>query len=137
MTRLRRVLKIDTFIQGLVLVGITLMAIVGLISQQGLIVFSLFGLLLLGLWQLISALVIGFGFGQKNRLQYLLGVVIYLAIVIGLLSLSSYLNIHWLGQFVYIVGLLLVPYAIGWWYFFQSFTDLSQRFKIPRSFWDI
>ncbi len=137
MTRIRRVLKVDTLVQGLVLVSITLLAIISFLTQQGFIVFSLFGLLLLGGWQVLSALVIGFGFGQKNRLQYLAGVFLYLGAVIGLLSLFSYWDVSFLQEITYVTGLLVIPYLISWWYFYQSYTDLSQRFKIPRSFWDI
>lgn len=137
MTRLRKILKVDTFIQGLVLASITLLALVSLITQQGFLVFSLLGLIFLGIWQVLSALVIGFGFSQKNRVQYLLLSMLYLAGMIGLMSLASYWSVDWLRQLTFTLGLLLIPYGIGWWYFFQSYTDLHVRLKVPRSFWDI
>ena len=79
----------------------------------------------LGLWQVVSALVLSVRFGDKIRSKYLLIVAAYFVV----LFLMSFID------FGGIAGIwLLGSIPLAGWYAYQTYKDASYN---PKSFWDL
>ncbi len=83
---------------------------------------------IVGLWQVISALILTLGYGIESRKKYLLFVAIYF--------LALYISISVLSFSINIPGILLlvmsIPVAI--WYGYMTYKDKN---RVPKSFWDL
>jgi len=80
-------------------------------------------IMLLGLWQLFSALFLTLGYGDKRRIYYLLGVTIYaiLFLVFGYTDFSGIPHLFALPTFLI-------------WYAILTYKDATYR---TPSFWDL
>jgi len=79
---------------------------------------------LLNAWQVLSALILGLGYGDKKRIYYLLAVVVYFVI----LWLSSFSSIPY-SEYTIVASL---GFAI--WYAYLTYKDATYR---TPSFWDL
>lgn len=78
---------------------------------------------LLGAWQVISALVLGFRFQDETRLRYLLFVAIYFLILFFVASID-YFAAFW----------LCASLVLAIWYAHKTYKDATYS---PKSFWDL
>ena len=91
--------------------------------------FVLYGLLLLlpfGLWQVVSALLLVFGYGDKKRIPYLVTVLIWGVL---LMLIQDFHYFEGIGAFIYVI---ILPVAIGIWYFSMTRKDyLYGNYDVP------
>jgi len=82
--------------------------------------FVLYGLILLipfGIWQVISSLVLVFGFGDKKRIPHLVFVTVWATI----LSMIIFANFESFAFFCFYI--ILLPACIGVWYYIITRKD--------------
>ena len=112
-------MKIDVLGQG-VLIG----AILLLVTFASGLQWTNFLLIVLGIWQLVSAIHLYYSYKYIKKLNFL-----RTALVLGL-SLPIWLHlIDWLA-YLPVAGLLI-------WYFIQTIRDTIRVYNRPRSFWDL
>ena len=116
-TRFR--MKVDVLGQGILIIALILL---GLLASG--VRWPLFTLILLSVWQLVSAIHLLYAYKHIKRLNYLRTAII--------LGVSLPIWIYLIGNLAYlpIFGILL-------WYFIQTIRDTIIVYKRPRSFWDI
>jgi len=112
-------IKIDLAGQIILIVGIILLAI----FKSG-IVWTNSILIVLAIWQVLSALHLLFAYKYVKKLNFLKTMLV--------LFLSLPVWIHLIGYFAYfpVGGILL-------WYFLQTANDMRSVNNRPRSFWDL
>lgn len=115
----RRRMKIDVIGQVILLVGIILLAC----FASG-VKWTNATLIILGIWQLASAMHLFYVYKHITRVHYL-----RTALIIGV-SLPVW--IYLIGNFAYlpVAGLFI-------WYFFQTVRDTIIVYNRPKSFWDL
>jgi hypothetical protein len=135
---MKKFLQFDAFAQGIIGLFIIATLLVTLITRDAWLIWGLFSWMLLGFWQVVSALITWLLMGLRNRGYYLLAVLAYGLIAAGIISLESRglftgdKDWWFLATFI----LLPVPYAI--WYFRATFrTWKSSESPAPRTFWDL
>lgn len=119
----RKFLKFDYGVH--ILFGVLLATCIVLVPfSEGMSIWGLFPLwFLLGAWQVLSALLMTFGYHNKNRLHYLLLVAVYLFVLC--LPLPSFLFSEYF--------IFLSPGFAGW-YAYMTYKDATYR---TPSFWDL
>lgn len=112
-------MKIDLLGQAVLIVAIVLLALFasGIRSTNTMLV-------VLGIWQLVSALHLIYVYSHIKRLNYVKTAIV--------LAVS-------LPIWIYLVGILAyLPVAgVVIWYFVQTITDTIKVYNRPRSFWDL
>ena len=112
-------IKSDLVGQVILIVGIFLFAI----FESG-IIWTNSLLIVLAIWQILSALHLLFAYKYVKKLNFLKTILV--------LILSLPVWIHLVGALAYVpVGGILL------WYFFQTANDLVIINNRPRSFWDL
>ncbi len=112
-------MKIDLLAQSvLILTIILLLCLVQGLHWSGSI------LIMLAIWQFISAVHLFYVYKHIRRLNYLRTAII--------LAISLPLWVHFIGMLAYlpVAGVVL-------WYFIQTIRDAMIVFRRPRSFWDV
>jgi len=112
-------MKIDVLGQAILMVGALLIAFWA--SGQK---WTLAMLILLGIWQVSSAIHLFLVYRYVKRINYLKAV--------GVLLLSLPIWWYFIGAFS---AIPVVGFAL--WYFFLSVRDLIKVRNLPRSFWDL
>lgn len=112
-------MKIDLLAQSVLLLAIILL----LLFVQG-IRWSSFTLVILAIWQFISAVHLFYVYKHIRRLNYLRTALVLVA------SLPIW---------IYLIGMLAyLPVAgVVVWYFIQTILDTVTVYRRPRSFWDL
>jgi len=112
-------IKIDLVGQVILIVGIFLFVIF-----ESSIIWTNSLLILLAIWQILSALHLLYAYKYVKKLNFLKTMLV--------LILSLPVWIHLIGNFAYIpVGGILL------WYFLQTTNDMIIVRNRPRSFWDL
>jgi hypothetical protein len=131
----RKILFFDTLIQGLLIAMILAPLLLILILQAGeWILFSLYGMVLLGAWQLLSNLLWLLGRKDDARKYYLLAVLLYFAAGWLMTTLLPTTGAFQVIAFLY---WFILPFGMAIWYFRLSIYQLLAYAGPPRSFWDI
>lgn len=145
---LKVALKIDSFVQGLLLLGFLINAINGLIQYKSFyfIVGHLYLLSILGVWQVSSGLILALKVKDENRAKYLLLVLYYFLFWVVIYAISmmfDYLPFltgqvrETLGQALICIYGFCVPVLIGTYYFSITYKNMIRSHYFKRSFWDI
>lgn len=129
----RKLILIDTVVQGGLLALISAGFLPALLlDYDDMVIFSLIGLFILGVWQVLSN--IGWMLAGKGqgRAKYLAGVLVFFFLAAILTRFFPFSNndmtlVLWLGM----------PYPLAIWSFWLSAVQLSASYSQPRSFWDI
>lgn len=120
----RKFLKFDYGVH-LLIGGLAILFIVLIPLTEGASFFLLFPLWpLIGAWQLLSALVMTFGYHDERRFYYLLAVVVYF-VVLWLFSSSS---------IPYAEYGIFASFGFAIWYAYLTYKDATYR---TPSFWDL
>jgi hypothetical protein len=112
-------MKVDVLGQGLLILAVILLALL----SSG-IKWTNAMLVVLGIWQVTSAVHLIYVYRHIRRLNYLRTAVI--------LAVSLPVWIHLIGAFAYlpVAGVIV-------WYFIQTIRDAIVVYRRPRSFWDL
>ncbi len=112
-------MKIDLLGQAVLIVAIVLLACFAS-GAAGTHTF----LVLLGIWQMASALHLFFVYSHIKRLNYVKTAIV--------LAASLPIWIHLVGTLAYlpVTGVVV-------WYFVQTISDTIKVYNRPRSFWDL
>ena len=137
---LKVALKIDSIIQGLLLLGFIVNAINGLISFkfENFNIGHLYLMFLLGVWQVSSGIILTASTQDPKRIKYLGLVVLYFLLaflissVINLLPLTKSISNIVIGIYCY-----CIPLIIGTYYFSITYKNMIRSHYFRRSFWDI
>jgi hypothetical protein len=112
-------MKIDLLGQAVLIVAIVLLACFasGLASTNAM-------LIVLGIWQMASALHLLYVYSHIKRLNYVKTAVV--------LAVSLPIWMRFVGDFAYlpVAGVVI-------WYFVQTISDTIKVYNRPRSFWDL
>ena len=112
-------MKVDLLGQAVLMLAILLLAFLA----SGLR-WTNFGLIILGLWQLGSAIHLFYAYKHIKRLNYLR------TFLVILISLPLWFEL--IGAFAYlpVIGIVL-------WYFLQTVNDTIIVYRRPRKFWEL
>lgn len=104
--------------------SVLVLAVVLLLCLQAGSLWSGGLLIVLAIWQLISAIHLFYVYKHIRRLNYLRTALI--------LAVSLPLWVHLIGNFAYL------PVAgVAVWYFIQTIRDTVVVYRRPKSFWDL
>lgn len=135
---MKKFLQFDAFAQGIIGLFIIASLLVTLITWEAWLIWGMLAWLLLGFWQVVSALITWLLMGLRNRVYYLLAVLGYGLIAAGMVALESG-GVFAGGKdwwFIVTFALLPIPYAI--WYFQATLRAWkSSESPAPRTFWDL
>ena len=141
MTALKIGLKLDTFIQGVIILsGAVALGMFAYDSDHGWLALTAFcGL---GIAQVLSAIILSIGVRDKKRPLHLLHVLLYwlgyMVVLIPGSFVLSYLNapeeISVSFAIAYIIG---VPIFLAIRYFKFTIGDMTKVNTLHRSFWDL
>lgn len=133
----RKFLTADLTIQTLIIGFPVALAIFGFLSgESGLAIFLLYGLFFIGVWQVLSGIILASVFKNKLRLWYLLGVVGFF-VVAGLVNyLLKSLGTIAAGDFRYLLW-MVIPLGIGTWYYIITYRDWRNAKEQLQTFWDL
>lgn len=129
----------DAVLQGITLAIIIFSILSFFIFNGGILFLALLAWMFLGFWQLLSSILVGFIFHQKNRRYYLLAVVGYFAIA-GILTLiaNEFVSDYFYRDILMFFSWLLLPIPMAIWYFVATLRSMNPSWQpIPKSFWDI
>ena len=132
MKEYRNFLTADLYIQTF-LIGVPILAAgIGLlVGSFGGVIWGMIGLVFIGAWQLISALVLAIQFKDPLRLKYLIAVALYLGLAFTLANIANGPS--------RLVGLIwfIIPIAIALWYYAITYTEQRQVKAQSQTFWDM
>jgi len=112
-------MKIDLLGQAVLIVAIVLLACFAS-GMGGTYTF----LVLLGVWQLASALHLFFVYSHIKRLNYVKTAIVLAA------SLPIWMHLVGVLAYLPVAGVVI-------WYFLQTISDTIKVYNRPRSFWDL
>jgi predicted ferric reductase len=122
-------LKIDLIVQGIIGLVYLFTGLFGFVIQ-GLLIIALLTQLVIGVWQVLSALTITIINKEKKRITYLVSVVCYF-IIVGFATVLIEGSIIDENIFIFIIGLVIIPIAFGVWYYLITLKDYQQLSKDP------
>ncbi|MGK0364547.1 MAG: hypothetical protein ACI85O_001604 [Saprospiraceae bacterium] len=82
-----------------------------------LVIYGIILLLPLGIWQVISSLVLVFGYKDKKRIPHLIFTVIWFVV----LALTIFINIESFA--LYLFYFILLPAGVAIWYYSITYND--------------
>lgn len=112
-------MKIDTLAQAVLILAVILLSVI-----YGGVAWTKTLLILLAVWQFISALHLFYAYRHVSKLSY-----VRTALVVGL-SLPVWVYLIGWSAYLPVAGLVV-------WYFLQTIRDTIAVYRRPRSFWDI
>ena len=118
MKTIRNIIWFDYIIQSILLIA-TFVSIPS-------IIFPFFGLAAIGLWQMMSALLLGLVLKSKYRLHYFFSAAIYCAIIFGGIEAADYFNWdipEWFGILYFLTGFVVLPISAA--IIYNKFTAKS------------
>lgn len=119
----KTLLNIDLAIQMILLI-LTIMTGMASIMDGGAVIVLALMLLLLGIWQLLSGIVLGLLRNDKKRGTYLLSSISYLLLLAMGTSIVSTMNFGGSFEVLLIaIFVLIIPLAISVWYYLYSQKD--------------
>lgn len=140
---LKVALKIDSFVQGLLLLGFLANAINGLIQFkfESFNIGHLYLMFLLGVWQVSSGIILAISLKDENRAKYLLLVLSYFLFWVVIYAISMMFDYLPFGE-ILSQGLICtyaycLPFLIGTFYFSITYKNMIRSHYFKRSFWDI
>ena len=141
LTALKIGLKLDTFIQGVIIMcGVIALGLFAYDDRNGWMALTAFcGL---GIAQVLSAIILSIGLKDKKRGLHLLHIIFYwlgyvvllipVVYLLNMLNASENIFIIWAGG--YIIG---VPLFLAFRYFKLTLGDMTKVNTLHRSFWDL
>ena len=135
MNLLKTVLKIDFTLQSIVVSGIIFSFISGLIIPDSYFIIGLFLLIPLGVLQLASAAILGFGFKSRFHIGYFVFAIAYLGgtYLLGQL-MNLFLGSSYRGENLIGLFFMVIPFALGLYYYgktyhlaFEQNDDLEKK----------
>lgn len=112
-------MKIDLLTQSVLLLALLLM----LCFAKG-VSWTGFMLVMLAIWQFISAVHLFYTYKYIRKLNYLRTALV--------LAISLPIWVHLIGNLAY-----LPVFGVVIWYFSQTIRDTIKVYRRPRSFWDV
>lgn len=94
--------------------------------------FLLYVLLILGIWQLASSLIMGFILEDGKRAEFFFGSIFYVAALLFVTSFLSILN-ESLAGFLLLIFYALLPLGIVFWYLKLTSKSLSEVKNLENS----
>lgn len=136
---MKKFLLFDVVLQGITLAIILFSVLSFFIFNGGILFLALLAWMFLGFWQLLSSILVGFIFHQKNRRYYLLAVVGYFAIAsILTLVANEFVSDYFYRDILMFFSWLLLPIPMAIWYFVATLRNMNPSWQpMPKSFWDI
>ena len=140
---LKVALKIDSIIQGLLLLAFIVNAINGLITFkfEYFNIGQLYLMFFLGVWQVTSAVVLFISTRDHKRKSYLRLVLSYFFVWALILVPSGDLTFlpfgEYIGMNLIYIYFYCVPLVIGTYYFSITYKNMIRSHYFRRSFWDI
>ena len=122
-------LKIDLIVQRIIGLVYLFTGLLGFVIK-GLLIIALLTQLVIGIWQVLSALVITIVNKEKKRITYLISVVCYF-IIVGFTTMLNERSIIDDNIFMLIAGLIIIPIAFGVWYYLITLKGYQQLSKDP------
>ncbi len=122
----KNILGFDLVIQALI-IGFACLFLVAALFAHYFIFYYLLLQLAIGFWQVLSAFIIVMITGNKNRIQYLVGVFAYfinLALFINFLGVTDYGY-----KFTQIIFWIAIPAIYALWYFKMTYTAFKNNDK--------
>lgn len=123
MKTIRNFQLFDLLVQAALIISITIPAVLAASLEVGFLIWSLFFLFLLGVWQLFSALLLSFGLEDNYRRTYLITAIAFSSLFFSVGTLIGYLepllNFD-IGEIAFIVG-IFISFVAAIVYFIYSY----------------
>jgi len=141
LTALKIGLKLDTFIQGVIIMcGVIALGLFAYDDRNGWMALTAFcGL---GIAQVLSAIILSIGLKDKKRGLHLLHIIFYwLGYMVILVPIGFVLNLvsapDFVGLFCALFYIFGVPILLAMRYFRFTIGDMTKVNTLHRSFWDL
>ncbi len=113
-------MKIDSIGQSILL----MVALVFLYFQESSYSWTNTFIILLGIWQVVSAIHLYYAYKYVKRKQF------FKMVLVVLVSLPIWIKLVGIYAYIPVFGLLF-------WYFYQTLKDTRTVYNRPRSFWEL
>ena len=132
-----KLIKIDFAVQVLLMTIVVAMLGIGLFNGETdsfakVILIEV----ILGIWQVVSAFLIGTIYKNEERWKYLKYVGLYFISLFAGIFLSTGTSIIY-ADIIPKIMLIFIPIIYAFCYLFRTYADLKGVLNRPRSFWDL